>query len=55
MYTRLYDFTANDNILSSHQYGFRPKRSTYMAINDLYCKITNDLDNELHTVGKFLT
>ena len=54
MYTRLYDFITNDNILSSHQYGFRPKGSTYMAINDLYCKITNDLDDKLHTVGIFL-
>ena len=54
MYTRLYDFITNNNILSSHQYGFRPKRSTYMAINDLYCKITSDLDDKLHTVGIFL-
>ena len=54
VYTRLYDFITNNNILSSHQYGFRPKRSTYMAINDLYCKITSDLDDKLHTVGIFL-
>ena len=54
MYTRLYDFITKNNILSSHQYGFRPNRSTYMAINDMYCKITSDLDDKLHTVGIFL-
>ena len=25
-----------------------------MAINDLYCKITSDLNDKLHTVGIFL-
>ena len=32
MYTRLFDFVAKNEILSPHQYGFRPNRSTYMAI-----------------------
>ena len=54
MYVRLHDFITLNNILSPHQYGFRAKRSTYMAINDLYCKITNDLDNKLHSLGIFL-
>ena len=31
-----------------------PKRSTYMTINDLYCKITSDLDNKHHSLGIFL-
>ena len=38
MYTRLFDFVTKNEIISPHQYGFRPNRSTYMAINDLYCK-----------------
>ena len=25
-----------------------------MAINDLYCKLTNDLDNKLYSLGIFL-
>ena len=29
-------------------------RSTYIAINDLYCKITDDLDNKHHSLGIFL-
>ena len=53
MYNRLLDFvTKND--FNSHKYSFRPKRSTYMAINDLDCKITNDLDNKIYSLGIFL-
>ena len=54
MYTRLFDFVTKNEILSPHQYGFRPNRSTYMVINDLYCKITDDLDNKHHSLGIFL-
>ena len=54
MYTRLFDFITKNEILSPHQYGFRSNRSTYMAINDLYCKITDDLDNKHHSLGIFL-
>ena len=54
MYIRLLDFVTKNEILSPHQYGFRPNRSTYVAINDLYCKITDDLDNEHHSLGIFL-
>ena len=51
MYIRLFDFVAKNEILSPHQYDFRPNRSTYMAINDLYCKIIDDLDNKHHSLG----
>ena len=54
MYIRLFDFVTKNEIFSPHQYGFRPNRSTYMAINDLYCKITDDLDNKHHSLGIFL-
>ena len=57
MYVRLYDhddFITDNNILSPHQFGFRAKRSTYMAINDLYCSITAKLENKLHCLGIFL-
>ena len=54
MYIRRFDFVSKNEILSPHQYGFRPNRSTYMAINDLYCKITDDLDNNHHSLGIFL-
>jgi hypothetical protein len=53
-YTRIFNLINKHNILTPHQFGFRPKRSTFMAINDLYCKIANNLDNKLHTAGIFL-
>ena len=54
MYTRLFDFVSKNEILSPHQYGFRPNGSTYMATNDLCCKITDDLDNKQPSLGIFL-
>ena len=54
MYNRLLDFVTNNEIFSPYQYGFRPNRSTYMAINDLSCKITSDLDNKHYSLGIFL-
>ena len=54
MYNRLFDFVTKNEIFSPHQYGFRPNRSTYMAINDLYCKITDDLDSKHQSLGIFL-
>ena len=33
---------------------FRPNRSTYMAINGFYCKITDELDNKHHCLWIFL-
>ena len=52
--TRLFDFVTKNEPISPHQYGFRPNRSTYMAINDLYCKVTDDLENKHHSLGIFL-
>ena len=54
VYSRIYNFISYHNILTDQQFGFRPKRSTLMAINDLYCKIASNLDQKLHTVGIFL-
>ena len=54
MYNRFFEFIDLHGILSAHYYGFRPKQSTYMAIKDLYCKITSDLESKFHTLGIFL-
>jgi hypothetical protein len=51
MYARLHEFIGVHNILTPHQYGFRQKHSTYMAINDFYLKVTDDLDKKLNTYG----
>ena len=39
MYVRLYDFVTSNDILSPHQFGFRAKRSTHMAIQKIINKI----------------
>ena len=54
VYNRIFDFITRHNILTSQQFGFRPRRSTYMAINELYCKVADSLDKKLYTVGIFL-
>ena len=54
IYNRLLEFITHNDIFSPHQYGFRPNRSTYMAINDLYCRITGDLDSQKCSLGIFL-
>ena len=54
IYNRIFDFISKHNILCSNQYGFRPNRTTHMALNDFYTKVTEDLDNKLHSIGIFL-
>jgi hypothetical protein len=54
VYKRIHDFITKHNILTPDQFGFRPKHSTYMAINKLYDLITSSLDNKYHTIGIFL-
>jgi len=54
IHLRMFNFITKYNILSPRQFGFRPNRSTYMAINDLYCNIAKKLDNNLNVVSIFL-
>ena len=54
MHKRLYNFISRFNILDNCQFGFRPNRSSYMAILKVYNIISNDLDNKKHTLGIFL-
>ena len=54
MYKRLIKFIDKNNILSSHQYGFRSKSCTSHAIIELVDKITKAIENDEYTVGIFL-
>ena len=54
VYKRIHDFITRHNILTPDQFGFRPKHSTYMAINKLYDLISTSLDRKSYTVGIFL-
>ena len=51
---RLLSFFESKNILKDNQYGFRSKRSTYMAILDMYNKISLAIDSGKFSVGIFL-
>ena len=53
-YNRLYNFVNSQDILTSCQYGFRPKHSTYMAILDMYDSISAALDNNKFAIGIFI-
>ena len=54
MYSRLLAFPETFKILYQHQYGFRRKHSTYMALMVLIDKITKALENGEFIIGVFL-
>ena len=54
MYKRLIKYIDKNNILSSHQYGFRSKSCTNHAIIELVDKITKVIENDEYTIGIFL-
>ena len=54
MYSRLLAFLETFKTLYQHQYGFRRKHSTYMALMVLIDKITKALENGEFIIGVFL-
>ena len=52
MYNRRLKF-LND-ILINHQYGFRERHSTYMALLRMFNDITKEIDNENFAMGIFI-
>ena len=52
----LTDLTINNkhNLLTDSQYGFRPNRSTSLAVIELIEKITNSLDQNNYAAGVFI-
>ena len=51
---RMMTFLSDNNIISEHQFGFRPKFSTEYAIVDIYDKLTKNLDNSSTSCAIFL-
>ena len=51
---RLDNFIDKHNLLSKHQYGFRPNMSTSMAVIDLVEQISEATNNKQFTVGVFI-
>lgn len=54
VYQRLTDHLNKYNIIYTHQYGFRKKHSTYMALTHLINEICKAKDRKENTVGIFL-
>ena len=54
VYTRIYSFLQQNNILNANQFGFRKGFSTEMALASFVEKITTSLDKGQHAVGVFL-
>ena len=53
LYTRLYEFVNNNNLIHSNQYGFRKLHSTDFAIVQLCDEIVHALSRKEHCVGVF--
>ena len=51
---RLTDYLNSKIILSCNQYGFRRNHSTYMAIMDMYDKISGAIDKNEYAIGVFI-
>jgi exonuclease III len=54
MFHRLTNYLDKYNILIKNQYGFRSSHSSYMALLDLYNKLSLAADEKLVTVGVFI-
>ena len=54
VHKRLYNFISRFDLLHKSQFGFRPGRSSYMAILEAYNKITSSIDSKNNVIGIFL-
>ena len=52
--SRIVTYLDAHNILIENQYGFRPKHSTYIALIDMYNKVSSALDKNEYSIGLFL-
>ena len=54
MYNRLMEYIEENNLINEKQYGFRQRRSTYMALIDLIDSITEHIENKKFCMGVFI-
>ena len=54
IYLRTVKFLNTSNLFSNFQFGFREKHTTTHAILHFINKVSNALDNHMHTIGIFL-
>ena len=53
-YNRLENFVLSNETLTNCQYGFRSKHSTFMALLDMYNKVSESIDLGNFTIGIFI-
>jgi len=53
MYNRLLNFLDKFNLLAHNQYGFRKNHSTFMALMDIQCNISEAMNNNHYSIGIF--
>ena len=54
VYNRLESYVLSKNILVNNQYGFRRMHSTYMAILDMFDKVSESIDKHEVSIGVFI-
>ena len=54
MYSRVIKFIVKYNVLYQLQFGFREQHSTSLALSYLVDKVSNSLNDNMHTLGVFL-
>ena len=54
VYNRILNYLDKNQILNENQYGFRKKNSTFLALLDLYDKISLGIDQRELVIGVFL-
>ena len=54
MYNKLHDYLNKYDILCHNKYGYRENHSTYMALLNMSDDISNELNNNNHSIGVFI-
>jgi hypothetical protein len=54
VHRRLSNYMYSKCILNNNQYGFRQNHSTYMALQDMYYKISQAVDDREFAIGIFV-
>ena len=54
LHTRVYSYLQEFNLLSKHQYGYRPRSTTTYAVETIHSTLLNNSDNGLCTCSVFI-
>jgi len=54
LHHRLYSYLQDFDLLTGHQFGFRPNSSTSLAVKSIYSDLLHNYDNGLFTYSLFI-